>query len=64
MNKIETLGNLILESEDTLTGYAGAYGAMKTLAGMMFSKLSPEDQGFVDRVLDTVIEQETARKSA
>ena len=63
MEKIETLATLIIES-DKRGNYAGAYGAMKSLAETMFAKLSPEDQGFMVRVLDSVIEQEIARKSA
>ncbi len=63
MDKIVTLGNMILAS-DTAGGYSGAYGAMKGLAQFMLPKLSPEDRRHVDRVLDILIEQEAARKSA
>jgi len=63
MEKIATLGNMVLAS-DTAGGYSGAYGIMKGLAETMFARLSPEDRRHVDRVLDILIEQEAARKSA
>lgn len=63
MDKVETLATMIIAS-DRAGGYSGAYGAMKGLVETMLARLSPEDRRHVDRVLDILIEQEIARKSA
>ena len=57
--KLETISNIYIKQD---AGYAGAYGAMKAMAEMMFAKLTPEDQEHFEGVLDLLIQNNTPKE--
>ena len=58
--KLETISNIFIKQD--ACGYAGAYGAMKAMAEMMFAKLTPEDREHFEAVLDLLIQQNTPKE--
>ena len=58
--KLETISNIYIKQD--AGGYAGAYGAMKAMAEMMFAKLSPEDREHFEAVLDLLIQYNTPKE--
>ena len=58
--KLETLSNIYIKQD--AGGYAGAYGAMKAMAEMMFAKLTPEDREHFEAVLDLLILHNTPKE--
>jgi len=58
--KLETISNIFIKQD--AGGYAGAYGAMKAMAEMMFAKLAPEDREHFEAVLDLLILHNTPKE--
>ena len=58
--KLEIISNIFIKQD--AGDYAGAYGAMKAMAEMMFAKLSPEDREHFEAVLDLLIQHNTPKE--
>jgi len=58
--KLETLCDLFIMQDSR--SYAGAYGMAKTMAQLMFDKLSEEDQKFFEGVFDRLILDNTPKR--